>query len=230
MNGFSFSATANSSQSTSKPRLAGNNIYAVNFDGAEMLEFKDGEFKVIKLKFSNEDGTFEHTIFEPKSSDFERNTSGQFPQASNWESVSLLLKHAIDSLNPTVGKQIDSGTKNLGAADWNGFRKLVLDILNVGKGTSTKIKLIKNNKGEAQFPGFFAGLTKPDPQTGVSKAYIRNNFIGEKLAFTPYEIDRINNSTNADPKKVDSPISLDTPSFEQPQQGAGLDMNFDLPF
>ena len=72
---FSFGTTAGASQSTTKPRLAGNEIYDVQFDGCEIQDIKGVQdvtqlYKVLKLKFSKKNGTL--TIFNPRESDFER--------------------------------------------------------------------------------------------------------------------------------------------------------------
>ena len=237
MSGFSFNTTAGASQSTAKTRLAGNDIYAVKFDGCEIVDIqgvKDTSmiYKVLKLKFSNEDGAFEHAVFEPKPSDFVRTETeykdkdgkmNKIPQASGVESTMLLFKHAIDSLNPTIAKAIDAGTQNLGATNWDGLRNLVSKILDAGKGNITHIKLLKNNKGEAQFPGFFAGISKE------GKAYVKNNFIGDKLAFSTYEVTRINNEATATPTRAASygnaapNLDLNVPSTD------GLDLGFDMP-
>lgn len=230
---FSFSATAGASQSTTKSRLAGNNIYTVKFDGCESVDYKDGSVKVLKFKFSNEDGIFEHTIFEPMKSkgDFERDTKGLYPNPSVLETTMLGLKHLIDALNPAVAKEINEGTKNLGAKDWDGIRKLVVAIFEKVVGTTTDIKLVTNNKGEAVFPSYFTGLTKPDPKTGESKAYIKNNFVGSKLAFTPSELTRIKNQTTAAPTTVDS-FDMSPASTEVVGDlpfNNDLDMTFDLP-
>ena len=231
---FSFATTAGASQSSAKPRLSGNNIYTVKFDGCEIQDIKgvkdpSKEYKVLKLKFSNDEGTYEHTIFEPRPEDFERGeskyndkTTGEekkIPQASGVENVMLLFKHAIDANSPAIGKQIDEGTKNLGAKDWTDLRTLVSKILDLGKGAEVQIKLLTNSKGEATFPGYFSGISKE------GKAYVRNNFIGHKLAFSAYEISKVNNAATAKPTKVDSfipniPINTESTS--------GLDLDFEI--
>lgn len=230
---FSFGQTAGASQSTAKPRLEGNNIYEVKFDGAEIEDIqgvKDPSqvYKVLKLKFSNEDGVFEHTIFEPKPNEFERTISEvmvkgvqqNIPQPSGVESMMLLFKHAIDSINPVIASAIDKGEKNLGAKDWNGLRDLVAKILNAGKDVNVKIKLLKNKKGEAIFPGFFAAVNKEN------KAYIRNNFIGSKVAFSSYELDRIRKEATAVPTKPESyDLGVTTPAQSDT---SGLDLDFDV--
>lgn len=240
---FSFNTTAGASQSSTRPRLAGNDIYTVKFDGCEIVDIKgvkepDKTYKVLKLKFSNTDGYYEHTVFEPKADDFTRGESEftnkdgkkeKIPQASGVENIMLLFKHAIDSINPTIAKQIDEGTKNLGASNWDGLRELVAKILNAGKGTTVQIKLLKNSKGEPTFPGFYSGLTKPDPITGASKAYIRNNFIGEKLSFSTYEVQRISNEANAKPTKVNSFAGTTSDNFMANTASNDNDLDFDLP-
>ena len=140
---FSFGQTAGASQSTAKPRLEGNMIHEVKFDDCVVEDIKGVKdpsivYNVLKFKFSNDDGTFEHTMFEPKGDDFERKNnevtlkSGEksnIPQPSNVESMMLFFKHVIDVVNPTIAGQIDRQEKNLGAADWNGLLQLVAKIL-----------------------------------------------------------------------------------------------------
>lgn len=240
---FSFNATAGASQNSSKPRLEGNNIHDVKFVGCDIQDIqgvKDPSqvYKVLKLRFENEEGYFEHTIFEPRPEDFTRGENEvttktgkkeKIPQTSGVENMMLLFKHAIDAINPTIAQQIDNGTKSLGAKTWEELRALVAKILDAGKGVSTQIKLLNNSKGDAIFPGYFAGLTRPDQVTGESKAYIRNNFIGGKLAFSAYEKTRISNEMNAKPTKVDS-FASSTGSYNLGNvEAPGNDLAFDIP-
>lgn len=213
---FNFNITAGSSQNTAKSRLTGNEIYTVKFDGCEIVDINGVKepgkvYKVVKLKFSNDVGYFEHSVFEPRPEDFvrgkskytDRNTGEEkeITQPSSVENMMLLFKHAIDAINPTIAKQIDDGTKQIAAANWEELRQFVAKILNVGKGITTQIKLVKDNKGEAKFPSYFSTLKK-DSVTGDFKADIKNNFIGEKLAFTTYEATKIQNEANAAPTRI----------------------------
>ena len=197
---FSFESTAGASQSTSKPELAGNEIYSVKFDGCEAKDItgvKDPSqtYKTLLIKFSNEDGYYTHTIFEPKPDDFKRtesefnNKNGnkeKIQSPSNVEGMMLLFKHLIDAINPELASKIDKGEQKIAAPNWDGLRKIMVKATEKVVGAETKIKLVKNNKNRSTFPSFFTGLTRE------GKAYIRNNFIGEKLAFTPYEITKMN--------------------------------------
>ena len=228
MSNFSFNVTAGASQSTSLPLLKGNEIHEVVFQEAVMEDIqgvKDATkvFKVVNIIFKNEDGMFKHTVWEPRDEDFERRKTEftgkdgkvtELSNPSNVESMMLLFKHIIDVVNPAIAKQIDSGEKNLGAKDWDGIRNLVCKIMNDGKGTPTKIKLITNKNGEAIFPGFFASLTKE------GKPYIKNNFVGSKIGFNPKEALKIKNEQTSKPTK-----SEDLSKFSQAE--ASDDLDFD---
>lgn len=234
MEGFSFNNTAGTSQSTAQPKLAGNAIYDVTFDGCEIKDIdgvKDptAKYKNLIIKFKNEDGVFEHTVWEPRPDDFNRRETefkdkdgkiNKIPQPSNVESMMLLFKHVIDSVNPKVAEAIDKKEKSLGAANWDDLRTLIVKILDPmkDKGIKVKIKLLKNTKsGDAVFPGFFAGLTKE----GV--AYVKNNFIGPKVAFTTYEIQRIQNEANAKPSQTKT-----FGDFPQAASPEGMELDFDV--
>lgn len=232
MSDFSFSGTAGTSQSTAKPKLAGNAIVDVVFDGCEIKDVvgvKDPTitYKQLILKFSNEDGVFEHTVWEPKPEDFNRKERdftdktgkpGKILEPSGVESMMLFFKHAIDAINPKLALAIDNKEKVLTAPNWDALRTTVSKALDFGKGTKVKIKLLKNKDGEAIFPGFFAGLTKE------KVAYIKNNFIGPKVAFTSYEVTRIQNEGKAKPTATNQFADFAPNTADQ----SGLNMDFDL--
>lgn len=215
MNGFNFNITAGASQSTFKPQLPGNEIYEVTFDGASIEDIQGKKdpsqvYKVLKLRFSNEKGQFEHTIFEPRPEDFERGENkttrngevSTFPTPSNVESMMLLLKHVIDAVLPAVGKKIDEGEVTLGGKNWEQLRTNVVTVLEKGKGVTTKIKLLSDNKGNPRFPGFFTSLNQE------GKAYIRNNFVGNTIGFTSYEKTRMDNAASAKPTDMSESLGV----------------------
>lgn len=231
MENFSFSTTAGASQSTTRPKLAGNDIYEVKFEGCEIKDIQGVKdptitYRQLVFKFANEDGVFEHTVWEPKSEDFTRKENeytkdgktNKITSPSNVESMMLFFKHVIDAVNPVVAQAIDKKEKTLTAPDWNSLRNLVIKILDPVKGTKTSIKLLKNKSGEATFPGYFTGLTKE----GV--AYVKNNFIGNKLAFSSYEVERMKNQSTSKPTEPSSFGDFSPAPLDQ----SGLDMNFDL--
>ena len=96
--------------------------------------------------------------------------------------------------------------------------------MDAGKGTKTKIKLIQNKDGEAIFPGYFASINRE------GKAYINNNFIGDKIAFSTKEMTAINNAKNAVPTKVNNTPKVDAPIVPPTASAAsGVDDTFDFP-
>lgn len=228
---FSFSTTAGASQSTSKPKLPGNSIHRVKFESCKSEDIQgkkdaDKVYKVLKFRYSNEEGYFEHTVFEPTGKDFIRqeteftNKQGnkeKIPQPSNAETMMLFFKHNIDAFVPAVGAAIDSEKQQLGAATWDELRKLVIAIMTKGVNVESNIKLLKNKDGEPIFPGFFTGLTKE------GKAYVKNNFIGPKLQFSTYEATRITNEASA---RV-TPVS-ESPIITESNEDINLDLNFDV--
>lgn len=229
MSGFSFGDTLGSSQSEFSKSLEGNAVHTVKFDGAENHEFpnkKDATapYRVLRLKFSNDEGSFEHSVFEPRPEDHNR-TESKFmkdgvekviPNPSNVESMMLLFKHTIDAVNPALGEKIDKGEVALQGKNWAELRNNVIALLAKGIGVETQIKLVKDKNGYARFPGFFTGVNQE------GKAYVRNNFIGKNLGFSPYEMTRIKKEEAAKPTEM---------AFEAPAADDGLgdlDMNFDV--
>lgn len=231
---FSFNDTAGASQSTAKPRLEGNKIHNVKLADCKIEDIQGVKdptmtYRVIKINFENEDGVHEHTIFEPRGDDFQRTESeftgkdgkvNKVPNPSNVETMMLFFKHAIDGFVPEVAAKIDSGEKSLVAKDWDELRKLVVKILLMGKGRENKLKLVKNKKGEAIIPGFFTGLTRE------GKPYVKNNFIGPKVAFTSYEIGRIQKEANSQPTEMQNGPAIDLGGDSS--GGDGLDLNFSV--
>jgi hypothetical protein len=177
MNGFSFDNTAGASQSNIKPKLEGNKIHTVKIESVDIDQFEGAQdhnkgvvYNVLKINFGNDEGTYQHTVFEPQAKDFERGENeytdkktgkvNKIPQPSNVESMMLLFKHVIDGYVPTIGAQIDSGKSQIAAPDWDTLRKVVKKILDASNGAESKIKLLKNKKGEGVFPGFFANVNR----------------------------------------------------------------------
>lgn len=245
MSGFSFESTAGSSQSSIKPKLAGNAIHNVTFKGAESKDFEgkganEGKiFKVITFTFENEDGVFEHTIYEPTTtSDYgggnafmrgESEYNGtKFPTPSTVESIMLLFKHILDVANPTVAKLIDEKKKTLAKPNWDEIRAFVVTLMtDVTKGAikdaETKIKLLKNKKGEAIFPGYFSGLSRE------GNLYMKNNFVGDKIAFLPKEMTKIQNEASAKPTDMTGEDNLLVGDTGGSEDGLGdLDLDFEV--
>jgi len=215
---YSFDETAGASQSSTRKILEGNAIYDVTFDGCEARNIEGKQdptktFKVLDIKFSNEDGIFTHSVFEPTDEDMQDRQGPFGPQPSNVKAMMLLFKHLIDAVNPTLGKAIDNKEKNLNTTSWDALRQLMVQATDPGKGTKTKIKLVKNNKGAAIFP-YFANYSKE------GKLYMGTNFIGSGVFFTSKELDKIAKAATATPTTTanldtfDAAATITAPDFD----------------
>lgn len=201
-------------------RLAGNEIHTVKFLGCEARDIQGVQdaskvFNVLEIKFSNADGTFTHTIWEPREEDYQ-DTDNSFggKNPSNMLSIQYLISHLLNAVCPDWDPKIF----NLEAPDyhtmWLKLRKAVVEASAAGIGTETKIKLLTNNKGEATFPSFFLSYNREN------KPYMRTSFIGKTLVFTEKERNRIKQQTEAKP----TPMTLEIkPTSKKPLEDAGFD-------
>ena len=194
---FDFESTAGVSQSSTRKPLEGNMIHEVIFDGCEARDFtgtqdSTKQFHVLEIKFHNENGYFTHTIWEPREEDVKDREGAFGMQPSNFKVMMYTLKHLIDAVNPELGKKIDTKEVKLTVESWEALRKFMVDNTAVGVGTTTKIKLMKNNRGEAMFP-YFLNYNKE------GKLYMSTNFIGNGVFFTTKELDKIKKANTAQP-------------------------------
>lgn len=189
---FNIGTTEIASNSTGVARLAANTIHNVTFEGVEAatIDKKDGSasFDVIRIKFKNDDGVFEHVLFEPKAGD-EIRAKNQYDSEnpSNVENLIFTIKHLLAAIAPTVAKQIEE--KGLSVEGWNGdkgLRQFLVKNTAKANGTETQIKLLATKEGNPIFPGFPLGMSKE------GNVYPRTNFIGKNLKFTAKEIERMN--------------------------------------
>ena len=163
---FNFGISKESAIKTVRPQLKPWNIYDVKFLGCEVREFagkKDPSvvYKVLDIKFENEEGYFTVTKFFPKAGDDKRKevdakNGGKRELPSNFEELMNVVKQTAEVLTP------------------EGFKKM--------SELSAKFKSfddVANNRVVAEIPSI----------TGVfdGTATITDNYIGNKLFFTPYQ-------------------------------------------
>jgi hypothetical protein len=192
MMNFSLDCTAGVSQSKAFQELEGNKIHEVKFDGCEAFDTSTGK-STIRVKFSNKDGVFTHTIWEPKPEDAKRPTSTFGEMPSNMEVMMYFIKHLIDKVNPSYAKDLDDKKTSLSTTSWEAFRKKIVEVTTPGIGITTKIKLVKGNDGKARFP-YFLGIRKDN-----NAVYMKTNVVGDNLFWTNSELDKINKENNAKP-------------------------------
>lgn len=201
----------------STPRLKGNQIHTVVFDGIEAVDLKDGLYKTLQFKFHNNEGTFTHTEFELKDEDAQE-TMGQFgKQPSRLMSFMTLLRHLGNAVSPNLVKLCND--KNaLNNITWDQLRKKVVEAAKDGIGKETKIKLLSRmrtdpNTGEqreiAEFPRYIVAYNRQ------GELYMQTNFIGNNTYFTNKEITRMKQAEKK-PTDMTVPTTANTDKFDVP--------------
>ena len=187
---MNFAISKESAVRNVRRQLAPWNIYDVTFVGCEVREFKGTKdpnvtYQVLDIKFENEDGYFTVTRFFPKQGDDVRRKlpnkkGGERELASNFEELMNIVKQTAEVLTPEGFKKMSELSSKFRSFD--DVAKALIAITDKVKGTKTKIKLVgrtRDNRVVAEIP------TITSVFDGV--ATITDNYIGNKLFFTPYE-------------------------------------------
>ena len=187
---FNFGISNESAVRNVKPQLKPWNIYDVKFVGCEVREFagkKDPNvtYKVLDIKFENEDGYFTVTRFFPKQGDDVRRevdakNGGKRELASNFEELMNIVKQTAEVLTPEGFKKMSELSSKFKSFD--DVAKTLIAVTNKVKGCETKIKLVgrtRDNRVVAEIPSITSVFD------GV--ATITDNYIGNKLFFSNYE-------------------------------------------
>lgn len=187
---MNFAISKESAVRNVRRQLAPWNIYDVTFVGCEVREFKGTKdpnitYQVLDIKFENEDGYFTVTRFFPKQGDDVRRKlpnkkGGERELASNFEELMNIVKQTAEVLTPEGFKKMSELSSKFKSFD--DVAKALIAITDKVKGTKTKIKLVgrtRDNRVVAEIPAITSVFE------GV--ATITDNYIGNKLFFTPYE-------------------------------------------
>lgn len=214
---FDFNLSGVQATSSTQKRLAPWAIYPVEFKGCRKESVagkKDptATYDILKVRFEGEDGYYEESIFYPKDSDAERPTytskdGHEYQGASNWERTKFFVVQLITVLCGEEGmkKFQEVSTK------FKSFDDLVTVLVKMTTpkiGTKTNLKLVgrtRENVVEPVLPKFVA-VNKD------GEAFCSDNFIGDKLFFSNYEkqrIDEYNRAVPTDMGKVDTAVSAD---------------------
>ena len=187
---FNFGISKESAVKTVRPQLKPWNIYDVTFVGCEVREFAGKKnpnetYKVLDIKFENEDGYFTVTKFFPKAGDDVRRevdtkNGGKRELASNFEELMNVVKQTAAVLTPEGFNKMSELSPKFKSFD--DVAKTLIAITDKVKGSQTKIKLVgrtRDNRVVAEIP------TITSVFDGV--ATITDNYIGSKLFFSDYE-------------------------------------------
>jgi hypothetical protein len=218
---FNFGISKESAVKTTKQQLKPWNIYEVTFQGCEIREFpgvKDPSktYKVLDIKFSNDEGYFTVTKFFPKEGDDVRRevagkNGGKRELASNFEELMNIVKQTAEILTPEGFKKMSEASSKFKSFD--DVAKALKTVTDKVIGKSTKIKLIgrnRNNKIVAEIPNITSVFD--------GEAAITDNYIGDKLFFSDYEEGKRAEYLNSKPTNMQTVKSSQEDLIEQPQE------------
>lgn len=207
MAGLTFNLS--NTQGTAITRLKAWGIYDVVFKGIELTKGtnKEGnEWKAMKIKFAGDEGTFDALVFCPGDNGAERvsgETGGKkWELPSALENLKFTIAHLLTNLAPENIEKFNKVTVSL-PDEFEKLVDLLVKALAKAVNKHTKLKLIGNSKGYATLPNF-VNINKD------GDAYISNNWLGETVAFSDYEVKKMNEQKNAKPTPVKDDVEETT--------------------
>lgn len=193
----------NNVNGTAVVRLKAWGIYDVVFKGIDLMKGTNKEgnaWKAMKIKFSGDEGIFEPMVFCPGDKGDERRTGEtggkKWELPSALEQLQYTVSHVMTNLAPEMMEKFSKAVTGLTLPD--DFEKLVETMnkaLSKAVNKKTKLKLVGDSKGYAALPSF-VNINKD------GEAYISNNWLGETVAFSDYEVKKMNEQKNAKPTAV----------------------------
>lgn len=214
---FNFGGIQETSAVNSSKGLKPWGIYAVNFDGLELEEMKGKKdpsavYKTIKMKFSGEDGVFSKNLFIPsteedaKRPEYENKDKHKYEGPSRFETFKWTLLQLAQVVNPEGYKKLQEQSSKIRSME--DFIKLVVTVANAKKGAATKLKLTGRTTEDGKT---YAEIPRIVSVSKEGKLYVSDNFVGEKVEFTAYELEKVKAYNTAKPTDVESVVSKDTP-------------------
>ena len=212
-------------------RLRPWDIYEVKFVEAkyDTIEGKKEENKgqineMLVVRFESEDGYYEERIFNPGEKGNERfeNTSKdghKYYSASPMERLRIFIAQMLTVLNPDgMKKMVELAPK---VSSFKQLCEVFAKLMEPAKGKTTHLKLSgrtnsQTNRVEPCLPKF-AGVSKN------GDLFTADNFVGDKLFFSPYEEEQKKKYLTATPTNMDAvetPVAAavdDLPATEAPK-------------
>lgn len=213
-------------------RLRPWDIYEVKFVEARYETFngkkeenKDQVYEALTVRFENEDGYYEERVFNPGEKGNERfknkNAEGhEYESASPMEKLRIFIAQLLTVLAPEkMPKMVELAPK---VQSFKQLVDVVVKLLEGAKGKTTHLKLSgrtdkQTNRVVPCLPKF-AGVSKK------GELFTADNFIGDKLFFSPYEEEQKQKYLSAKPtdmEKHEDPVAVsvdDLPATEAPQE------------
>ena len=211
-------------------RLRPWDIYEVKFVGAKYETFEGKKednkgqiYEALTVRFENEDGYYEERVFAPGEKGNERfknkNAEGhEYESASPMEKLRIFIAQLLTVLAPEkMAKMVEIAPK---VKSFKQLADAVATLLEGAKGKTTHLKLAGklDSKTDRIVPCLpkFAGVNKQ------GELFTADNFIGDKLYFSPYEEGkqkeyRERKPTDMDKHPVEASVD-DLPSTDAPQE------------
>ena len=207
MTNLSFGGLATASaQSTGGQFMRAYNIY----EGVKLSEISDpitgkkqdgSDWKAYDFIFEDQNGaTYKERIFVPDGEAAvtrrdKPNGNGQFP--SDMERIQTFIAHVVGTLNPDGFKKLQVAAPKI-----KGFDELfaVVKKIMTGCTNTTKMKLggrVNNGTVYASLPNF-VNVNKN------GECYLSDNFLGENVAFSAWELGKKQEMEKATPTKMES--------------------------
>ena len=221
---FNFGISAESAVRNVRKSLAPWGIYNVTFKGVEVREF-DGKkdpsahYKVLDIKFENEDGYFTVTQFFPRPGDDERRSydgknGGKVEMPSNFETIMALVKQTAQVLNPEGFVKMQKASASFKSFD--DVAKALVAVTKPMIDTQTQLKLVGRNR-DGKVVAEIPRIVSINKQ---GESWISDNYIGSKLFFSDYEETQRTKYASAKPTEmpeqtVADPVGIDTTSAEE---------------
>ena len=226
MSEFNFGSLA-TTQATSnvQRRLKPWDIYNVKFSGAriETIQGKkdpNATYTILKVRFDGEDGYYEESIFYPKAGDDQRPTytskeGHEYQGASSFDRTMTFIAQVAEVLNPEGFKKMQELSPKFRSFD--DVAKVFIQITDKVKGKETKLKLV----GRTQDGNVVAALPKFVAINKNGEKFTCDNFLGDKVFFSPYEEGKRAEYVSAKPTNMESaPVDSATMSIDNTPNGS----------
>jgi hypothetical protein len=224
---FNFGISAESAVRASRRQLAPWNIHNVKFMGCELREGVSKNdpskgWKCLDVKFENEDGYYNVSLWAPKDGDDERReydskNGGKVIFPSNFEVLMAMIKQTAQVLNPEGFEKMQKASSKFRGFD--DIANALIQITDKVKGTETMLKLTgttRDGKVVATVPRI-VGINKQ------GDAFISDNYIGNKLFFSDYEETQRSKYLNAKPTEMPNDPLEDTASVDKAEETFDLE-------
>lgn len=216
MTTFNFSGLSNVSAVNTSKYLKPWEIYEVKFNGIEQVDIankndESNPYKTVAISFAGKDGNFTKNLFIPQTEDdkirpeYSSKDGKKISYPSRYEDFIYTLLQLAQVLNP------DGYTKMMAniskCKTINDFIKLSSTVINAKKGAETHLKLTgRNSNGRV-----YADIPRVCSVNRDGEIWVSNNFVGDNLEFTAYEVQQAKSYHDAAPTDMSMLETADNP-------------------